>query len=275
MSMIYTRMNSKNSALECESNIHEPQPFSILKPAKLLLVNERMGPKSYANLVTSYAQHSIGRSPIAGELFEGLAAFLSREFDQTKLPKVDVVIHTRSASSSGGSEVHVGNHCAVSDLDKLQDTFSAKHNASVNEATILFMRGHQPPECLTRIGANFNINPYFFLRHLEYWWSSRPLKLFSSPYLPSASYGILRLKMITLGEREEKGSWGSSPQIQTLRAKSESSMTNYLHDVTREYMLNSGDSIVRTFNVHSTRYFSIEQEVTVTTQATDSGWLGT
>ena len=136
------------------------------------------------------------------------------------------------------------------------------------------MRGHQPPECLTRIGARFNLNPHFFLRHLEYLWSSRPLKLFSSPQLPSVSYRILRLKLVTLGEREEKRDWSSSSQIRSLRTKSENSMKDYLHDVTREYMLNPGNSIVRTFNMHSTRYFSIEQEVTVTVQATDSGCLG-
>ena len=245
-----------------------------MKLTELLLVNERTGPKDYANLVAGHAQNSIGTSLITGELFEGLAAFLSREFDQTKLPKVDVVVHTLSASTSGGSKANVANYCVVSDLDKLQDTLSAKPNASVNKATIVFMRGHQPPECLTRIGANFNIDPYFFLRHLEYWWSSRPLKLFSSPYLPSASYRILRLKLVTLGEREEKGGWSSSPQIQSLRAKSESSMKDYLSDVTREYTLNPGNSIVRTFNVHSTQYFSIEQEVTVTVQPRGSGWLG-
>ena len=51
-------------------------------------------------------------------------------------------------------------------------------------------------------------------------------------------------------------------------------MTNYLHDVTLVYLLNPGSSIVRTFNVHSTRYISTEQVATVTVQARDSGWLG-
>ncbi|KAH8587279.1 hypothetical protein B0O99DRAFT_694644 [Bisporella sp. PMI_857] len=50
-------------------------------------------------------------------------------------------------------------------------------------------------------------------------------------------------------------------------------MTNYLHDVTREYNLQAGDSIVRAFNVHNARYFSIEQEVTITVQRLNSKWV--
>ena len=230
--------------------------------------------KTMKNWSQFNAQHSIGTSPIAGELFEGLAAFLSREVHQIKVSKVDVIIHYLSASSGGGSKANVATYCAVSDLDKIRDTWSARHNASVNKATIVFMQGHQPPECLTRLGAIFNMSPHFFLRHLEYWWSSRPQKSFAFPHSPSTSYRILRLTLFTPGEREEKRGWSSSPYIQTLRAKGESSMKNYLHDVTYEYVLNSDTSIVRTFNVHSTRYFSIEQEVTVTVQARDSGWLG-
>ena len=230
-----------------------------------------MGPKDYANLVAAYAQHTTGTSSFAKDLFEGLAAFLSRDLDLTKLSKVDVIIHTISNSSNGESR---GNVVTISDIDKLQDTLSARDNASVNDSTIVFMRGHQPPGCLTRIGANFKIDPYFFLRHLEYLWSLRPLK-FSSPCLLSASTRILRLKLFTLGQREEKGGRSSNAQLEILRAKSQSSMIDYQRNVTHEYMLNPGNSIVRTFNVHSARYLSVEQEVTVTVQAKDSGWSGT
>lgn len=78
---------------------------------------------------------------------------------------------------------------------------------------------------------------------------------------------------MTLGEHEEKIGWGGSSQTKDLRVKSETAMKNYLHDVSREYKLNPGNSIVRNYNVHSNRYFSIEQEVTVTVQAKDTGWL--
>ena len=234
-----------------------------------------MGPKDYANLVAAYARHNTGTSSFAKELFEELAAFLSRDLDQTtKFSKVDVMIHTISNSSNGESRGNVAKYHAISNIDKLQDTLSARDNASINNSTIVFMRGHQPPACLTRIGANFNIDPYFFLRHLEYLWSSRPPR-FLSPCLPSASTRILRLKLFTLGQREEKGGQSGNSQLELLRAKSESSMIDYQHDVTHENMLNPGNSIVRAFNVHSTRYLSVEQEITVTVQAKDSGWSGT
>jgi hypothetical protein len=88
--------------------------------------------------------------------------------------------------------------------------------------------------------------------------------------LPSASFSTIRLRIVTLGERGENVGVGGHSQIQALRTKSETAMTNYLHDVTREYKLQAGDSIVRAFNVHNARYFSIEQEVTIVVQKLNS-----
>lgn len=165
----------------------------------------------------------------------------------------------------------------TSELDLLSGALSSDQVLNVgqsNAPAVIFMRGHQPPECLTRIGALCNIHPLFFQRHLEYRWASRPLKLFSSPALPSAFLNILRLRIVTFGEREKNANMDNASQIQTLRTKGANAMTDYLHDLNREYQLIAGNSIVRAFNVHNARYFSIEQEVTITVQAIGNRWLG-
>jgi hypothetical protein len=219
-----------------------------------------------------------------GELFEGLATFLSREFDQVEPVKVDVVVHALPASvrsqntkADAAASDLVMCHDTM-ELDQLQSILLPKDGMNIipgtkGRAAIVFMQGHQPPQCLTRLGAMLNISPVFFQRHLEYLWSSRPLKLFSSPSLPSASFNTIRLRVVTLGETAEKSGSGSHTHLHALRQKHETAMANYLHDLTREYKLCAGNSIVRSFNVHSTRYFSIEQEVSIAVQTMNNNWV--
>ena len=198
--------------------------------------------------------------------------------------KVDIVVHTFSkpiTNQDGKQEGVPGSLTICSDTAELEhlDVSPSPRTAddglvgSQEYASMIFMRGHQPAECLTRLGAMFNIDPLFFQRHLEYRWSSRPLKLFSSPSLPSASSNTVRLRIVTLGERGESTGLGSESHIQNLREQDEDTMNEYLHDLTREFKLQAGNSVVRAFNVHNARYFSIEQEVTATIQVMNKNWL--
>jgi hypothetical protein len=160
----------------------------------------------------------------------------------------------------------------TTELDQLPNILSPREPGSRHPA-IIFMRGHQPPECLTRIGATCHANPLFFQRHLEYRWASRRFRLFSSPSLPSASFNTIRLRLVTIGERGGHVSWRGHSDVQALRAKGEDAMVRYLHDVNREFNLHAGDSIVRAFNVHSAQYFSIEQDATIVIQQLNSKWV--
>jgi hypothetical protein len=165
----------------------------------------------------------------------------------------------------------------TTELNQLQDMLQLNGSGgenSGNTPVMIFMLGHQPPECLTRVGAICQVQPIFFQRHLEYRWSSRPLNLFSSTYLPSCSFNIIRLRIVTIGDRGENISSGSHSHIQSMRERCEADMSSYLHDVTREYQLQAGNSIVREFNVHDGRYFSLEQEVTVMVKKLPNSWLG-
>jgi hypothetical protein len=114
-------------------------------------------------------------------------------------------------------------------------------------SSIIFMRGHQPPECQTRIGATCHVNPLFFQRHLECRWASRRLRLFSSPSLPSASFNTIRLGLVNIGERGGHVSWRGHSDVQALRTKGEDAMVRYLHNVNGEFNLHAGDSIFRAF----------------------------
>ena len=241
-----------------------------------MLDNGCVNPEDYARIVATYAQQTIGTSIFPGEIFEDLAYFLRREFDQRGKIETDIALHTFSVPEMENPAFILASDTL--ELDKVGSSLpcdDVKNRIQRPAAAMIFMRGHQPPECLTRIGYQCSVDPLFFQRHLQYRWASRPSKLFCSPSLPSASHNTIRLRLITLGERGENVSIGSASQIQHLRSKSTTDMANYLHDVNREYKLVAGNSIVREFNVHNARYFSIEQEVTVMVQAKGKGWLGT
>ncbi|KAH8587278.1 hypothetical protein B0O99DRAFT_694643 [Bisporella sp. PMI_857] len=152
--------------------------------------------EDYARLVAGYAKQSIGTSLFTGELFEGLSVFLSREFDHTHPVQVDVVVHTLLSTANqdgkqGVTKQELTTYSDTSELDQLRNVLALKdcdrsQFGCQDPVVIIFMQGHQPPECLTRLGAICNVNPLFFQCHLEHRWLSSPLRLFSSPLLPSA-----------------------------------------------------------------------------------------
>ena len=240
-------------------------------------MNNHKSGEDYVRSIITYTEHRISNSLISGELFGGLAALFRRGYNEGKNVKVDVVVHNFSTSKRKANSADLAQCLKVSELAKLQ--VLSEHREYENkvfrdEATMVFIRGHQPPECLTCLGAKYNINPLFFLRHLEYRWSSRPFKLFESPSLPSAAFNIIQLQIITIGERDDNLGLSGNFQIQDLRAKGEIGMKDYLKDLEREHRLQAGSSIVREFNVHSARYFTLLQNITVTIQAKGDRWLG-
>lgn len=238
-----------------------------------------MTPVDYAKSIELFARQAIGTSLYPGQMFEDLASFLSRELDQSNLYrndqlKIDVIAHTLSPLV----EKQIYRCLDTRELTVLEDKLSlgnSRPDHNNRKCAMVFLRGHQPPQCLNCIGAMFKIDPLFFQQHLEYRWSSRPLKLFATPLLPSASLNTIRLLFITLGENRNNGSVSSGNQVHALRLKAENDMATYLHDVAREYMLETGNSIVRRFNIHNAQYFSIEQETTISMQVLGDKWSGT
>ena len=216
----------------------------------------------------------MGTSLFSGELFGGLSSFLCRDFNAAENVNVNVVAHIASAPSVKKHTISRRICSNAFELFQLLTVFSPiDHRSGLpgEQAGIVFMRGHQPPECLNRLGAMYNINPLFYQRHLEYLWSTAPLKLFSSPSLPSAAFNTIRFRIFSVGETDV----GSNSLVESLRENGEKSMANYLHDLRCEVGLQSGTSIVRAFNIHDIRYFSIEQEVTATVQVMGNKWLST
>jgi hypothetical protein len=249
-----------------------PHPGQLVANSTYVVSDSHPSPEDYARLIDTYAGHVMGTSLFCGELFGGLSGFLCREFNSAENVNVDVVAHIPSAPSVEEHAIRRHICSNASQLFQLLTVYSPEHHSNSlpgDQTAIVFMRGHQPPECLNRLGAMYNINPLFYQRHLEYLWSTEPPKLFSSPSLPSASFNTIRFRIFSVGETDV----GSNSLVESLREDGEKSMANYLHDLRCEVGLQSGTSIVRAFNIHDVRYFSIEQEVTATVQVTGNKWL--
>lgn len=206
-------------------------------------------------------------SPFFGQIFKLLSERLDREHPTNgNQASVDVTIHVLPRCGNKNFK----RLFTTQELDNL-DTVVTAISSSLPDASpmvqILFLHGHQPPQCLTRVGARYKVNPRAYLRHLQYLWSNSQSRLFASPSLPSASVDIVSLCVVTLVQRKATGT-----SLEDMRCHAKLAMDKYLHRVYIGRGLNAGDSIVRASWIHSPEYFSVEQEITVSLQRKDGRW---
>lgn len=214
----------------------------------------------------------------SGEIYESLAKFLKRggqaaaSSQSEATIKLDIALYSLSVS---GPKIHEAKS-GQTEVPELHRAMSSLQSDSVDDdvqALLVFLQGHQSPECLSSIGSICNVHPVFFQQHLEDRSSFGLRQLFSAPSLPSAFHSIVRLKLMTVGVRNSTSDSTSQSLIDGLRMADQSAMDRYLHSVNLEHGLHGGDSIVRSFNVHDATYYSIEQEVTIRVQRSGRKWL--
>ncbi|CAH0027366.1 unnamed protein product [Clonostachys rhizophaga] len=227
-------------------------------------------------------RQSLGTSLFTGELYCRLAAFLSREDDfvdaKVKVTALqNLVSDSKPDRNSHSKEWSFVSCFNMADLPGLAKQLFpegpsqlACKDCLLYHPAIVFIQGYQLPQCLKSLGHMFKINPLFYQRHMEYFLPSTPSRLFDTSVLPSDTLNIIRLRIVTIGDRGDNA-WGSPSQIDNLRAMGQSDMVEYVHRLCRQDGLEAGNSVVRAFNVHSAQYFSIEQDITVIVQSSKSG----
>ncbi|KAL8669799.1 MAG: hypothetical protein Q9168_005633, partial [Polycauliona sp. 1 TL-2023] len=103
--------------------------------------------------------------------------------------------------------------CQYNDSDALLNHMAANFTAS--KAQIVFLKGYPSPEWVTGVGALFQIDPEIFKLFLQF----RDRKDYHATHcLPSFLDQILRIRICTVGSREEKT--GASDQAKVDKARS-------------------------------------------------------
>lgn len=155
---------------------------------------------------------------------------------------------------------------SVKQLDEQLLSIAPAHKTSY----LLFLAGYLSSEWLTTVGSLCSVDPEHYQRHLRYL-ARQPY--FSVPPLPSAAENIITLRFVTLGFRHPTGS--SQRHIDRLRSDGIKDMDTYFHNLkrNRETQVKIGDSIVRRYSVHDERYFSIEQEISISINRIGRNWI--
>jgi hypothetical protein len=123
---------------------------------------------------------------------------------------------------------------------------------------VIFIRGYPSARTIVRLGARYNIDPEFFLRHIDYGYSDSIGQATRSTVLPSASYNVFQIPFTSVARlgRSIKGNLAEA------RINADSRMKDYFDSMTQPGQWKSGDSVVRSYAVHDSEEVSITQTAT-------------
>nr|POE69214.1 hypothetical protein CFP56_75652 [Quercus suber] len=140
-----------------------------------------------------------------------------------------------------------------------------------NSSHLLFLNGYSSPEWLTWLCATCETDPEFFNSNLIF---RCRRTYFSYPSLASVYLNVVRLRVMTIGSRNPRGSKTDAQLVDQLRGDASTSMAIYHHELMLNSNVSCGDSIVRKYHVLDEKYFVIEQEIAVALQLREKmGWI--
>lgn len=240
-------------------------------------------PRTYAQTVVSHSMRRKENSLFPGINYKPFADYLSRsgtyDFDATNKRTGTYIpdgytfasLHDYPLAndrSSNAKEMY-NFDCALPGQEALSRQ-SLNHSPS---AQLLFLRGFASPEWLRLIGCSYRIDPEFFRRHLDF------IRLkedhFDLPNLPSVSYNIVTLPLMTIGTRDCRKlsvRRGCGDFIEPERKRAIARMRTYLSQMTKEARV--GQSIIRNYLIFDEKYIAIEQQLSICLQQRREGWTG-
>ena len=153
------------------------------------------------------------------------------------------------------------------------------HNAQ-HGGQLIFLSGYPSPGPSSILTSIYKIKPEFWRRHLGFTLTALTTQ-FEDIKVPSAICDIFQLRIWTIGYRGH-GARSNQASVDVLRRDSAIQMEDYRTRLSAGSSFQTGDSIVRNYEVHDQEFFSIEQLVTIyvsTAHESDKdgkseGWLG-
>lgn len=213
-------------------------------------------PVDYAQKVLDYSRSTIRNSLHGGSAYRNLAQFLNTPLKKTSTRST----FTSSYEETGFArlyELKPGKRATASPLSLPLDRSAQADNPEHN--SLLILNGYPSAEWINELGSKYNIDPEFFHRHLSFLQDNQ-LESHTPAYtLPSHQSTITQISVISVGSQED--SWRADRKSQRLESKIK--MDEYLHDLKVGRGWGPGHSIVRSYTVHDSKEFSIQQLVTV------------
>lgn len=149
---------------------------------------------------------------------------------------------------------------------------TASHDAA-SDSCILFLRGFMTANWINNVGARYVVDPELFCRHLDFRPSNDSSNNFSTPTLPSSSWHLIELPVITIGTRVTHKGPMRLENIELLRKESSEALDNHHHNISKlsSSSMNMGESMLREFYVFDETHFAMEQRISISIQPADNG----
>jgi hypothetical protein len=244
-----------------------------LLTSKLVLVGSA---EEYANAVKTHARQTASDSLYPGQNYENLSQYLLQPYLERGYRDQLPARASKSQDECFATLYDLGAKQAepIQSFQHVEDFDQVAHLGDSESSHLLFLRGNPTPEWLNTIGYKCNVDPEFFLRHLDFRATAGKPDYFSLPSLPSSASNILRLHWTTIGSRRVYGrDKHDQEEIEFLRQDSAKTMARYLHEICVGHHMKTCDSIVRRFAVHDEIHFSLEQDVSICVNAVGQGWI--
>ena len=150
-----------------------------------------------------------------------------------------------------------------------QEFFRYGLGRSRPQSCIIFLRGFMSPAWINNIGSRYFIDPEFFCRHLDFRPTDDNSNNFSIPALPSSSWHLIELPVITIGTRMAHKGATWVEKVEMLRREGVEALASHHHRIAKlsSSGMAVGDSMVRGFYVFDETHFAIEQRISICMQA--------
>jgi len=125
--------------------------------------------------------------------------------------------------------------------------------------SLLILRGYPSPDWINFLGSRYNIDAEFFHRHLSFLPSAHGKLQRPAFQLPSSQSTIFQLSLTSAGVQGDS----NYVDVNAKRLTAASDMESYQHNLSVGQGWETGNSIVRSYDVHDGQYFSIEQTATI------------
>jgi len=226
---------------------------------------------AYVERIVDYAQNSKRYLIYPGDNFQKVATFLHRkDLDPTEPAVSYATLYMLCLDESPSSAKSFISQDIGAAADLVAVDEKLRRSAAVNR--LIFLRGFASSQWLRKVGWYYAVDPEFFRRHLDFSLFSRQ-RWFSSPSLPSTTMSIMQLRITTLA-RQEPG----VENVDTARRDMQDDMNAYITSIAGEhgdpFRGQLGESIVRKINIHDEKYFSFEQDISITFCKSGRSWTG-
>ena len=232
-------------------------------------------PIEYSNAVNQHAKQTTTSSLFPGYNFENLAYYLQRE-SQSRPSVGSSLREIRDNVSPGFPFVTCVKLDSTSVVAQhFDDPSACPGPSSIKPAPVLlFLRGKPTSRWLTKLGADYKVDPTFFNDHLNFRSSFGRIDYFAYPPLPLAQPMIIQLPYITLGQLDGVKRNVKQSELDSIRERMSLTMGEYWTHIHEQFDADTGvgQSLVRDFYLHDHVNFALEQRISIALCRASGSW---